>query len=171
MCIKHFCSEVPAVAQRVKNASGIHEDVDLTQASFCGLRIWHLCSLGYREGSDQRCLAMAQSSSYSSHSTPGPGTSICHRCSTKNKQTKTHFCPKNGLAYFKELLFFFKVSSFYEHYMTVSLFQNYTTFFQTVLFSLIPKFSSINKLCISTLLDQMTDSFVSSFWWLILSGL
>ena len=78
-------------------------------ASLSGLRIcccqvlW--CRSQMQLGS---CIAVtvAQAGSYSSYSTPSPGTSICHRCGQKKKQKKKKILGLSGMQNIIEKLIF-----------------------------------------------------------------
>ena len=68
------------MAQRVKNPTSIHEDVDLIS----GLKI-RCCRELHVLLPSEVAGALAQAGSYGSDLTPSLGTSTCLRCSLENK--------------------------------------------------------------------------------------
>ena len=69
-------------------------------ASLSGLRIWHCLELWCRskmQFGSHVAVVVVQAGSYSSDSTPGLGTSICHGCGPKKTKKKKIMVPKNKL--------------------------------------------------------------------------
>ena len=69
-------------------------------ASLRGLQIQECCELGCRSQMWLRsrvAVAVVQAGSFSSHSTPSPGTSTCCRCSPRRPKKKKAATVKGGL--------------------------------------------------------------------------
>ena len=73
------------------NLTSIHEDVRSIPGPLSGLRIWHCHELWYRlqmQLGSHIAVAVVETSSCSSDSTPSLGTSICSRCGPKKQKKK-----------------------------------------------------------------------------------
>ena len=88
---------VSLVAQHVKNSTGIHEEASSIPDLFRGLRTWHCCGLWCRSQTRlESCIAVAVAvpSCCSSSSTPGLGTSTCHKGGSQQQKFKKYLKSK-----------------------------------------------------------------------------